>query len=226
MIKISLNGATALFTTRSGGTSDAPFASLNVGHATADDPQSIAANLKIVVDGCLADEVQQLDQVHEANVHVSDSEIHEDLPRADAAVTDVARRALLATGADCPPVALSDGERVAIIHGGWRSLAAGVVERTCMFLNQGFGAVIGPGICRDHYEVGNEVIDALEEDGHSCSEGRQLDLRAVIERKLRRSGAGHVQSVDRCTYCEPEAFYSHRRDGEPTGRQAGIVWLN
>jgi copper oxidase (laccase) domain-containing protein len=72
--------------------------------------------------------------------------------------------------------------------------------------------------------VGEEVLAAFAGlDG--VASGRKLDLRAVIERKLRAAGVDRVEHVDVCTSCRPELFFSHRRDQGLTGRQGGMAWL-
>lgn len=224
MIELELPGARVVFTTRSGGASTGDYASLNLGRLTDDSPQTIERNLQHVKTTTGLDELQLLKQVHGGSLFSSDEADLAELPEADAAITTRRLRGLLATGADCPPVAVSDGERAAIIHCGWRPLAAGIVATVTSKFSSGFTAAIGPGICQDHYEVGPEVIEQLGTYAEGHYDERQLDLRAVIESMLETAGAAEVINVDRCTYCEPEHFYSHRRDGGVTGRQAGIVW--
>jgi YfiH family protein len=133
--------------------------------------------------------------------------------------------ALLVLVADCLPVALVSSDRVAMLHCGWRGLAGGIVERAL----EGFdsdepvAAAIGPGIGPCHYEVGPEVLEAFA-DLDGVADGRMLDLKAVAAAKLRAGGVARVHDVDRCTYCEPGVFFSHRRDNGVTGRQGGMVW--
>jgi hypothetical protein len=73
------------------------------------------------------------------------------------------------------------------------------------------------------YEVGEEVLTAFAGlDG--VATGRKLDLTAVATRLLEEAGVENVEQSGLCTSCNPELFYSHRRDGERTGRQAGLIW--
>lgn len=224
MIELELPGAKVVFTTRAGGESVGAYSSLNLGRLTEDDSRTVESNIERVRTQIGLDELQLLKQVHGGKLHRSNDAEMAEMPEADAAVTTLPARGLLATGADCPPVAVSDGDRVAIVHCGWRPLAADIIATVTSEFAPGFSAAIGPGICQDHYEVGDEVIEQLGVDGAKHSDGRQLDLRGVIRSMLNAAGASSVQDVDRCTYCEPEHFYSHRRDGGVTGRQAGIVW--
>lgn len=225
MIELELPNAKVIFTTRSGGVSNGEYASLNVGRLTDDEPAAIETNIERVKTATGLQELQLLKQVHGGAIHACEESPPAEMPEADAAVTRIKRRGLLATGADCPPVAISDGNTVAIAHCGWRPLAAGIIDRTATELNDGFAAAIGPGICQEHYEVGPEVIEQLGEHAVGNFQGRQLNLRGVIASMLKASGAGTIVDVDRCTYCEPELFFSHRRDAGVTGRQAGVVWL-
>jgi copper oxidase (laccase) domain-containing protein len=112
-----------------------------------------------------------------------------------------------------------------MLHCGWRGLAGGIVERALGEFDFGgpVSAAIGPGIGPCHYEVGDEVLDAFSAL-EGVASGRMLDLKAVAAAKLRAGRVVDVVDVDRCTYCEPDVFFSHRRDDGVTGRQGGLVW--
>jgi hypothetical protein len=140
-------------------------------------------------------------------------------------ITSVHGQGLLITGADCPPVAIAGPERVAMLHCGWRPLAAGIIEAALGHIGEGpLQAAIGPGISQAHYEVGEEVVSQLGIDGEAAFSDGHLSLNAVIESKLRRGGVQHIAELDACTFADPDDYFSHRRDGAPTGRQAGIAW--
>jgi len=225
VFEVELPAARAIFTTRLGGHSDAPFASRNLGLFTDDDESTVRKN----IDGLKADfgltSLQLLRQVHGEVIEPVTPASHGTIPIADGAITSERDVGLLITGADCPAVSLASSERLAALHCGWRPVAAGIIESAArMFEGETFEAVVGPGICQDHFEVGPEVLEAMGADGIDHSSGRQLDLRGVIRARLERSGARSVHVVERCTHCEPELFFSHRRDGAATGRQAGIAW--
>jgi copper oxidase (laccase) domain-containing protein len=96
------------------------------------------------------------------------------------------------------------------------------VERAVARFEEPPAAAIGPGIGRCCYEVGEEVLAAFA-DVPDAAYGRMLDLRAVARAKLRAAGVDRIDEVDLCTRCDPETFFSHRRDGPETGRQAGVV---
>jgi hypothetical protein len=142
----------------------------------------------------------------------------------DAHSTDNPELTPLVMVADCLPVAMAGPGGVAMAHCGWRGLAAGIIERTTAAIDAA-AAAIGPGIGPCCYEVGDEVLAEFE-DLDGVSQGRMLDLSAVARTLLGRAGVAEVESADLCTSSNPELFYSHRRDGERTGRQAGLVWLD
>ena len=123
--------------------------------------------------------------------------------------------------ADCLPVALSGPGGAAMLHCGWRGLAAGIVARGAAAVGA-TDAAIGPGIGPCCYEVGPEVLDVFAELGEGIADGRMLDLPEVARRLLAQAGVEQVESADLCTFCNPDLFFSHRRDHGHTGRQAGL----
>jgi YfiH family protein len=129
--------------------------------------------------------------------------------------------------ADCLPVALGCERAVAMLHAGWRGLAAGVLEEGVRALREVGGsgstlAVIGPAAGACCYEVGPEVHAAL---GADHRDGRRIDLRAIARARLLAAGVAEVRDVPACTICD-ERFFSHRREGVRAGRQAGVAWLS
>lgn len=142
---------------------------------------------------------------------------------ADGQLTDESGRPLLVLIADCLPVALLGKDGLAMLHCGWRGLAAGIIDAAAAQIGAE-AAVIGPGIGPCCFEVGPEVEASFADLGGGLMDGRRLDLPEVARRMLRRSGASEVESAGVCTYCD-RRFYSHRRDAGITGRQAGVAWL-
>jgi polyphenol oxidase len=129
--------------------------------------------------------------------------------------------------ADCLPVALGARGAVAMLHAGWRGLAAGVLEEGIRALRDMGGereiaAAIGPGAGVCCYEVGEEVHAAF---ANAHRQGRHLDLRATAHERLLNAGVRTVADDARCTICEAGLF-SHRREGVRSGRQAGVAWLS
>ncbi len=146
---------------------------------------------------------------------------------ADGQATALTGVGAMVLTADCMPVALGCDGAVAMLHAGWRGMAAGVLEEGVRVLRElgcdgPIVAVAGPaaGVCC--YEVGPEVHDAL---GARHARGSHIDLRAVAHERLLAAGAAEVRDVDACTICD-ERFFSHRREGARAGRQVGVAWLS
>lgn len=225
MFEVALPGARALFTTRHRGLSTGPYDSLNFGLFTDDDETVVRKNIEQLKGDLDLPSLQLLEQVHGSGIARVSPATAGTIPIADGAITTERLHGLLITGADCPAVMIASDNRLAALHCGWRPVAANIIEKAAEeFVGEEFEAVIGPGICQDHYEVGPEVIEAMGEDGVAHSNGRHLDLKGIIETRLNRAGARHVHVINRCTHCEPEYFFSHRRDSGVTGRQAGVAW--
>lgn len=234
--EVGLPGARAAFSTRQGGVSESPFDSLNLGVLTDDSEERVMENRRR-----LASRVD-LEPAHVAmgwQVHGTDLAVWDQAPPAgrdgfaspgaqlsevDGHITTEHELGLLVIVADCLPIALAGGGRVAMLHCGWRPLAGGIVEKALEMFDEPPAAAVGPGIGRCCYEVGPEVLEAFE-DLESVADGRMLDLRAVADRKLRAGGVTAIEHVDMCTYCREDLFFSHRRDHGVTGRQGGVAWL-
>jgi YfiH family protein len=232
---IELPGAHAVFSTRLGGVSPPPYESLNLGILTGDERERVRENRgRLAAHAGLAPgDVGMGWQVHGADLREWDAPPGDGggngyadpgapLDKVDGHGTDLAGLGLLVLVADCLPVALAAPGRVAMLHCGWRGLAAGILERAVARFDAPPAAAVGPGIGRCCYEVGEEVLQAFA-DLDGVADGRMLDLRAVVSRRLEGAGLEHVEHVDLCTSCNPDLFFSHRRDGPETGRQAGVV---
>lgn len=228
----------ARFTARGGGASNGSFATLNLGPWTDDDPAAIDANHRRVeaeIGG--GRQLRIARQVHEARVAVhfaggADPE----LDGVDAQVTDRDDLILVALAADCLPVALLAPWGVGIAHAGWRGLAAGVLSATLreLLALPGAGpassivAVTGPSARSCCYEVGPEVHAAFA--GHPGAQladhgggHATIDLPAIAAAELRASGVGEIVACGDCTIHD-DRWFSHRRSGGATGRQAGLAW--
>jgi YfiH family protein len=220
-LAIALDGGTALFTTRRGGVSEGPFASLNLGLWTDDDGDRVREN-RARVERLGGGRLAQVHQVHGTAVIEARPGNGGPPPDADGQVTAQRGVAPMALAADCLPVALIAPEGVAMLHAGWRGLAAGILAAGADTL-RGLGAsriaaAIGPGIGPCCYEVGEEVHAAFG------TSGRTIDLKALARERLEQAGAAEVHDCGLCTACDAERFFSHRRDRGVTGRQAGVAW--
>ena len=226
----------ALTTTRVGGFSHGRYASFNLGDHVGDDPDAVARNRALLREALkLPLAPLWLKQVHGTNV-VDAASAHISVT-ADGAWTARPGVVCAVLTADCLPVFLCDrqGTKVALLHAGWRGLAAGVIEagvRALATPGAELLAWLGPAIGPDSYEVGDDVRDAFLDDDPGAAEafrpagaGRwRADMYVLARRQLRQRGVCAVYGGDRCTRREHGTFYSFRRDGV-TGRMASLIWL-
>lgn len=232
----------ARVTTRIGGISAAPYDSLNLAHHVDDERASVDAN-RLAVANALDPSLgwQWLDQVH--GTAVTRVTTPGPTVTADALVTATPGVACCVLTADCLSVFLADraGTEVAVAHAGWRGLAAGVLENTVRSMSvtpEQLVAWLGPAIGPCHFEVGLEVRDAFRlaagEDGTAAvdgcfvplaSSGKLLaDLFGLARLRLSALGVNTVGGGQICTYCEPDKYYSFRRDAR-TGRLLSMIYL-
>jgi YfiH family protein len=232
-LEAELPGARAAFSTRIGGVSEAPYEALNVAILTGDERDRVHENRSRLAGSIERDPdgVVMARQVHGSDLRRHDApqepRVYADVvkspDRVDAQATSNPDLTPLVMVADCLPVALVGPGGVAMAHCGWRGLAGGIVAAAAGEV-QAETAAIGPGVGPCCYEVGEEVLTAFE-DLDGVARGRMLDLTAVATALLERAGVTAVEASGLCTSCNSELFYSHRRDGERTGRQAGLAWM-
>ncbi len=221
----------AFFTTRAGGVSEGPYASLNLSYAVGDDAEAVDENRRRV-EALAGTPVAYMSQVHGAVV----AEVRHaaERPEADAIVTAEPGLALAVAVADCVPILAHDRTTgaVAAIHAGRRGVAAGVVaagiERLATLVGSGadIEASIGPAICGQCYEVPasmrDEVAGIVPEAWATTSWGTpSVDLVAAATAQLAAAGVRDVVVAGGCAR-EDEECFSHRRDGT-TGRIAGVI---
>lgn len=237
-LEADLGGARAAFVTRRGGVSRPPFDSLNLGLLTDDAAGNVTENrgrLAAALD-IVPERIAYGRQVHGAELaspppafrgSFVTSEVTKEpreLGAVDGQVVTAPGIAALVFTADCLPVALAGPAGVAMLHCGWRGLAAGIVAKGAAAVGA-TSAAIGPGVGRCCYEVGDEVLAAFEPLGEGIADGRMLDLVEVARRLLVEAGVERIETAGLCTSCEIELFFSHRRDAGRTGRQGSLAWL-
>jgi YfiH family protein len=223
----------SLMTTRSGGVSQAPWASLNLGDHVGDDPVHVAAN-RARLHPQLPAEPGWLRQVHSTRVVKLGQEPN---PEADAAFTRDPGRVCAVLTADCLPVLFCDraGSVVAAVHAGWRGLAGGVLEATVIAMQVAPGEILawlGAAIGPHAFEVGDDVREAfvaLHPETAAAfaphAPGKWLaDIYELARIRLGHVGVQAVYGGGYCTFNEADRFYSYRRDGM-TGRMAALIWL-
>ena len=231
MIRWDVDGYEIAFTTRVGGVSEGPYESLNLGRKSGDDVERADENRRIACEAIGAD-LERLalnHQMHSGRVLRAEPGMR-DAP-ADGLWTDAQSLPILALSADCLPIALvrTGGSRpgVAVLHAGWRGLLAGIVQAGVAALAGGdLAAAIGPGIGPCCYDVGEDVAAPFRERfGEEVVRSGRLDMWTSAERALRSAGVESILRLDRCTSCEPEIFFSHRRDRGRTGRQGVLAYV-
>lgn len=232
-LEARMPGATAVFTTRPGGVSEGPFQALNLGLFTEDDRDAVIENRERLTAalGFRSDRVAVAHQVHGAELIEHSGPPaprcslagEGGLTKADGHVVTAEQISALVFVADCVPVALAGPGGVAMLHCGWRGLAAGIITRGAAAVAAA-DAAIGPSIGPCCYEVGDEVLASFHFLGEGVASGPMLNLPEVARRLLVDCGVERIETSGLCTSCEPELFFSHRRDRGLTGRQAGLVW--
>jgi YfiH family protein len=151
----------------------------------------------------------------------------EAFPKSDGLATGLGERPLVLLTADCLPVAIArrDGGRLAVLHAGWRGLAAGIVQRGVVAVGGPAAAAVGPGAGPCCYEVGDDVAGVLRERfGDDVVRAGRADLWLAARRALEAAGVAEVAVAGECSICGEERYFSHRRDKGTTGRQ-GIVGM-
>ena len=217
-----------VFSTREGGVSEGPYASLNLGRLTGDDVERVDENRRRLCAEVGAD-LERLAlnrQVHSVLVHRAQAGRRGE--PGDGLWTDERDLPVLAMAADCLPIALvradADAPAVAVLHAGWRGLLAGIARIGVQALGGSVRAAIGPAIGPCCYQVEPEVAGPFGETfGPDVLDGRNLDLWTSAERALNAAGVEDVHRVDLCTSCSPDRFFSHRRTGKPRGVQGVIA---
>ena len=225
----------AFVTTRSGGTSQGEYATMNLGMNSGDDPARVAGN-RAIVRSHLPGDPAYLAQVHGADVADVDVPVP-GLVRADAAVASRPGGVAVVLTADCMPVFLCDrsGGRVAVAHAGWRGMAAGVIENAVRALRCDAADVLawlGPTIGPDAFEVGAEVREAfVARDANAEAAFRphkpgkyMADLYHLARQRLAAVGVRQVGGGGFCTFHEPARFFSYRRV-QKSGRMGAFIWI-
>jgi YfiH family protein len=240
-------GIVAGFTSRLGGVSRSPRASLNLGLSVGDDPAAVRINRRRVLDviGTPARPMTIVYQQHGARVIRVErcdppagrpAEVTGALAAADGMVTSVTGPVLTVVTADCIPVLLADpvARVIGALHVGWQGLSRGVLESGLSCFSSAGGcafrsiALAGPGVAACCYEVGPQVYAAVTRrypEAAAVTRGGRtaISLVAGIKAALRAFGIEQIHLAAECTMDSPDLLYSHRRGD--IGRQAGFVAL-
>lgn len=230
------SGVRTLQTTRLGGVSVGPWASLNLAAHVGDEPHAVACNRQRLRHGAnLPFEPLWLNQVH--GTRVWDVQLAQPPLDADAVISRSEGNICVVMTADCLPVLLCDraGGVVAAVHAGWRGLVNGVIEATVAatgISGDQLLAWLGPAIGARHFEVGDIVRDAfvhVDAAAAAAFVGKKAgkywaDIYLLARQRLEQSGVKSVYGGNHCTVSDSERFFSYRRDGV-TGRMATLIWI-
>ncbi len=247
-------GISAAYTTRAGGVSSEPFDSLNLGLHVGDEDTRVLENRRLVATELELDpsHLTAPVQTHGDRVAIVGPgdrgrgalSWHDGIPQADALVTSEPGLPLMVVAADCLLLAIADPETgvIAAVHCSRRSALLSIAARTVAVMTEDFGGVparmiasMGPHIRDCCYEVGEDVAaEARAALGpgydlhlrHSDDGRLTFRLAALVTGQLLDAGIpeANISDISLCTACVPGRFYSYRRDGASTGRQALFVW--
>jgi len=231
---------------RKGGVSTGEVGELNVSFTVTDTSQNVVTNRTMIAEsmGVKYHNLVIPIQVHSDNIAiVNQTNYQTKFENTDALITNTPGILIAVMSADCIPVLICDPVKkvVAAIHAGWRGTMAGIVSKTIAVMKQNFLcdpanmiAGIGPGICQEKYEVGEEVIQATKElydniagllEFGNLPGKAKLDLWEANKRQLLLSGV-HAEAIEIagiCTYSNPDKFFSARRSSNEGRFSAGIM---
>ncbi|MCE2706362.1 MAG: peptidoglycan editing factor PgeF [Proteobacteria bacterium] len=246
----------SVITTRYGGYSTGKYASFNLATHVDDDLQTVEQNRQLL-QNILPSTPLWLNQTHSTNIldirsqdiECQDKTYYRDTQYQnkqlntkhdyDAIIINNKNQVGVVMTADCAPILLTNkqGSFVAAIHAGWRGVLNNITSKTIWKLNTNTSdiiAYIGPSICQEHFEVGNDCYEQfIQLDKNTASyfirhNDRFLcDLVGIIRLQLLQCGlnSNNIYQHADCTFCDFDKFYSYRRDGI-TGRIASLIWLN
>ena len=244
-----------LFSTREGGVSTGIYSSMNVSYSRGDNKEAVDENFRRIAEifGAAPDKMVCSRQTHTTNIRrVTKADCGKGVVRetdyedVDGLITDEPGIILCTFYADCVPLYFVDTKHRAIglSHSGWRGTVGRMGGLTIKAMGEVFNtraedvtAAIGPSICQDCYEVGEEVADAFREsfpdnwkgilkDG--VKEGKyQLNLQEANRMILEETGvpSGQIAVTDLCTCCNSKVLFSHRASGGKRGNLGAFLEL-
>lgn len=246
-----------LFSTRLGGVSSGIFSTMNLSYTRGDEKTAVDENYRRIAEalGCGLSDFVCSDQTHTTNIRVVNESDRgkgilspKDYTEIDGFITNVPGIVLATFYADCVPLFFIDTEKkaVGLSHSGWRGTVGRMGERTIEAMKKEYGtrpedvvAAIGPSICKDCYEVSEDVADRFRQE--FCKDGQcgkiltakpdgkyQLDLWAANYIVLTEAGVlpENIQVTDICTCCNPDYLFSHRASQGKRGNLGAFLGLN
>lgn len=232
------------FLTRIGGVSPAPYASMNFDARDTDTIENVARNKALFHEAfnIAPCKLVTVSQVHGKDVLVIEGGIPKKPVEADAIITAETGVAIGMMTADCQPILLFDpvNKAVGAVHAGWKGTALGIVVETGELMWKKYGTrpedlivSLGPCIGPCCYKVGWNVLDEYmarhrEADCFSEKDGLRMDINKANMIQLSLIGVKEENISDDavCTACNPELFFSYRKDNGRTGRQLSFIMLS
>lgn len=245
-----------LFSTRLGGVSSGIFSSMNLSYTRGDEKAAVDENYRRIAEmlGCEPEDIVCSDQTHTTNIRVVEEKdrgkgiIHpRDYTDIDGLITNIPGIVLATFYADCVPLFFIDTEKkaVGLSHSGWRGTVGRMGQRTMEAMEKAYGtkpedvvAAIGPSICQDCYEVGEDVAEAFYQEFRRPGQGEeilfskgngkyQLDLWKANRIVLEEAGIRpeKIQVTDICTCCNPDYLFSHRASQGKRGNLGAFLGL-
>jgi hypothetical protein len=231
---------------RQGGVSQPPFDGLNTGGTVGDHPEAVMENHIRIFKTAGVDFSSRFDvwQVHGKKIMAADAPRPTDVPhpKADGILTDRKGVTLFMRFADCVPVLLVDPVRkvIGIVHAGWQGTQKKIAREAVREMTRIYGsepsdilAGIGPAICQNCYQVGDEVVRLFRDSFGKAAqtlfaqiEGKpHLDLWKANQVTLQEAGVTHIERSELCTSCHTSDWFSHRAENGQTGRFAVLMAL-
>lgn len=243
------------FSTRLGGVSQGCYASMNLSFTRGDDEAAVRENYRRIAKsiGVKCENMVLSQQTHTTNVRVVTEKDKGkgivkplDYTDVDGMVTNIHGICLVTFYADCVPLYFVDPVQKAIglSHSGWRGTVGKIGKETIRKMEEQYGsdpkdilAAVGPSICKDCYEVSEDVILEFQKNFkerywkdlfYRKENGKyQLDLWKANEIIFKESGIlpEHIAVTNVCTHCNSEILYSHRTSGDRRGNLAAFLAL-
>jgi hypothetical protein len=227
---------TTFTTTRIGGVSIGQYRGLNLGITTNDNKDNINKNINLLKQYInLPSDPLWLNQQH-TNIVINEDQYDSKLA-SDGIYINTPNVVGAVLTADCLPITLCNtaGTEIAVIHCGWKSLAANIIQETLKHFkspSKDILAWLGPAIGREKFEVGEDVRSQFILLNNKLGQHFKVlqkekflaDLYGISKTELSCYGVNNVFGGDLCTYSDTNKFYSYRRDGI-TGRQATVIWM-
>lgn len=241
---LSAPDVTALFTTRHGGVSRLSYSTANLAFHVGDDPIDVIRNHDLLAEAVGFDRrrLVYMRQIHSDRVVVVDESITFDTPpECDALITDRPNLPLMVMSADCTPILLHDPVRGAIgaVHAGRAGALSAILPKTIRRMAESYATDLrnlrismGPSICAECYEINSAIAAEVERAGYPDALRRDgekvfLEVNAILRSQLEEMGVrpDQLETVETCTSCGCDTYFSYRADAQRTGRIAGVIML-